>query len=159
PAQAGKEALASTAQKATPASSWHHLFWEPARRDDARRPGETILDQISLTIADEPDAGEFIVLLGPSGGGKSTILNMIAGLLQPDAGEVRTFGRVVTGPNPDAVTVFQQYTCFPWLTVLGNVEYSLKLQRGLSGSARRQRAQDYLRRVGLEHKMSAFPTE
>jgi NitT/TauT family transport system ATP-binding protein len=84
---------------------------------------------------------------------------MIGGLLRPDTGVVKTFGKTVAGPNPDAVTVFQEYTCFPWLTALGNVEYSLKLLSGLSRAQRRARAREYLRRVGLEHKETAYPRE
>jgi NitT/TauT family transport system ATP-binding protein len=126
---------------------------------EARGKREAVVDSISLLIPDVAGAGEFIVFLGPSGCGKSTLLNMIGGLLQPDTGEVRTFGKPVTGPNPDAVTVFQHYTCFPWLTALGNVEYSLKLQGGLSRGERRARAADYLKRVGLEHKENAYPRE
>src|SRR5438874_9064997 len=87
----------------------------------------TAVQDISFSIAQKP-AGAFIALLGPSGCGKSTILNMIAGIYQPDEGQVLTLGTPVIGPNPNAVTVPQAYTCFPWLAVLGNVEFGLSIQ-------------------------------
>src|SRR5579871_928720 len=70
------------------------------------------VDKVSLTVPADQD-GEFVVLLGPSGCGKSTILQMISGLLAADSGEVRAFGRLVNGPDPQSVMVPQAYTCFP----------------------------------------------
>src|SRR6266478_7560008 len=75
---------------------------------------------------DGRDIGEFRVLLGPSGCGKSTVLRIIAGLDQPDSGEVLVNGKPVTGPGRDRGMVFQKYTSFPWLTVAGNIEYGMK---------------------------------
>ncbi|HZP82985.1 MAG TPA: ATP-binding cassette domain-containing protein, partial [Chthonomonadaceae bacterium] len=70
--------------------------WFPDPRNGERL---VTVNDVNLTVTDE-EAGEFVVLLGPSGCGKSTVLNMIAGLLAPDSGEVRTFGKLVNGPNP-----------------------------------------------------------
>jgi len=116
------------------------------------------VDDVSLTINDAPDGGEFVALLGPSGCGKSTIMNMIAGVLQPDAGEVRIFGVAQTGPNPRSVTVPQAYTCFPWLTVLGNVEFGLSIN-GMPPEERRQTATEYLNRVGLGDRLNSYPKQ
>jgi NitT/TauT family transport system ATP-binding protein len=76
---------------------------------------------------DGRDIGEFRVLLGPSGCGKSTILRLIAGLDQPDTGEILVGGKRVTEPSRDRGMVFQKYTSFPWLTVEDNVGYGLKI--------------------------------
>ncbi len=124
---------------------------------DERRRVVTV-DDISLAIEDTP-RGEFVVLLGPSGCGKSTILNMIGGLLEPDAGEVWTLGKRVQGPNPYAVTVFQSYTCFPWLTARGNVEFALRIWNVGDKAKRRALAEENLAKVGLGEKLEAYPWE
>src|SRR4030042_1030006 len=77
--------------------------------------------------SDGRDVGEFRVLLGPSGCGKSTILRMIAGLDNPDKGQVLVNGKAVAGPGRDPGMVFQKYTSFPWLTVADNVAYGMKV--------------------------------
>jgi NitT/TauT family transport system ATP-binding protein len=134
----------------TSVSKW---FPDPANENEHL----VSVKDVSLTIPDA-EAGEFVVLLGPSGCGKSTLLNMIAGMLTPDAGDVYTFGHAVSGPNPDSVTVPQAYTCFPWLTVLGNVEFGLAL-RGTAVDDPRARAIDYLKKVGLGDRLAAYPHE
>jgi len=113
---------------------------------------------INLVIHDKPDAGEFVVFLGPSGCGKSTIMQMIAGMLQPDAGEVLIFGKPQTGPNPSSVTVPQAYTCFPWLTVQGNVEFGLRIE-GTPAEERSKLAAEYLAKVGLAERKQAYPKQ
>ncbi len=115
------------------------------------------VDGVDLVIADE-EAGEFVAFLGPSGCGKSTLLNMISGLYSPSDGEIRVFGEVVSGPNPKSVTVPQAYTCFPWLTARGNIEFGLLVQ-GKDPSMRRKCAMDYLEKVGLQDRPNAFPKE
>jgi NitT/TauT family transport system ATP-binding protein len=126
--------------------------------DDART-GEhcEALQNFNLTI-ERGEEGAFVVLLGPSGCGKSTILTLISGLAQPDAGEVRVFGETVTGPNPMSATVPQAYTCFPWRTVIENVEFGLCI-RGMSKRERREIAMDYLERVGLKDRSNAYPKQ
>ncbi len=71
----------------------------------------------------------FIALVGPSGCGKSTLLELIAGLESISTGEIRIDGQPVTGPNPDAVMVFQEHALFPWLNVEDNVAFGLKKYR------------------------------
>ena len=128
--------------------------WFPAPKNGERL---VAVEGINLTIPDEED-GEFLVILGPSGCGKSTLLRMLAGVSLPDTGEVRLFGKPVTGPTPEAVTVPQAYTCFPWLTVLGNVEFGLSIQ-GRSAAERRETALEYLEKVGLRDRQGARPRE
>ncbi len=125
--------------------------------DSRTRTPLVAIEDLNLVIRDE-QAGEFVVLLGPSGCGKTTILNLISGLLSPDEGEVRVFGELVTGPSPRSATVQQAYTCFPWLTALSNVEFSLAVQ-GKPKADRRRIALEYLNKVGLGDRRNAYPKE
>jgi len=111
-----------------------------------------VLHDVTLTI----EQGEFVCLLGPSGCGKSTLVSLIAGLDSPDAGQVLVDGQLVTQPGFDRVVVFQESALFPWLSVLGNVEFGLRMM-GFSKSARRERATEYLRLVHLSKFMQAYP--
>ena len=104
------------------------------------------LDDVSLRA----DAGEFVCLLGPSGCGKSTLLDVIAGLTRPDEGIVTADGEPVTGPGRHRLVMFQDAALFPWLTVLGNVLFGLKLVPELSAAERKDIAFHYLELVGLE---------
>ena len=122
-----------------------------------RREHVVAVEHVNLTISDEA-SGEFVALLGPSGCGKSTILSMVGGLMEPTSGEVKTFGKNVQGSNPDTVTVQQAYTCFPWLSVLANVEFGLRIM-GKSGAQAKSIATDYLKRVGLGDRLDAYPRE
>ena len=94
--------------------------------------------------------GEVLVLVGPSGCGKSTVLNVIAGLERPDLGRVLTDGQPISGAGPDRMMLFQEHALFPWLTVLGNVMFGLKLKPRLNNAERIEVAQYYLKLVGLE---------
>ncbi len=109
------------------------------------------LDRASLTV----DEGEFVCLVGPSGCGKSTLLNLIAGLDTPDRGALRMDGQPITGPGRDRMVMFQEHALFPWLDVMGNVLFGLKLKQGLSHSQRVEVAKYYLQLVGLERFMNA----
>ena len=104
------------------------------------------LDNISLSVSE----GEFVCIVGPSGCGKSTLLNLIAGLEEPDEGRIMTDGQPVTGPGRDRLVMFQEHALFPWLDVLGNVLYGLKLKPNLKSKERVRVAQYYLQLVGLE---------
>ncbi len=111
---------------------------------------------VNLRIEDVVGAGEFRALLGPSGCGKSTIFNLVAGLDFPTTGEVKVDGARVQGPGPDRGMVFQSYSSMPWLSVLDNVGYGLKLQ-GVPKKERDAKAMDLIRRVGLSGHESKYP--
>ncbi len=113
-----------------------------------RRKQVTVaLQQIRLSVAE----GEFVCLVGPSGCGKSTLLNLIAGLERPDSGEMLISGQPISGPGRDRMVMFQEHALFPWLDVLDNVLFGLKLKPGLSKKERLEVARYYLYLVGLEH--------
>jgi len=109
---------------------------------------------IDLDIA----PGEFLVVVGPSGCGKSTMLNVLAGLLPPSAGEARVGDEPVRGPDIDRGMVFQDYALFPWLDVIGNVEFGLE-RKGLGRRERREVAVHYLKMVGLAEFANKRPRE
>lgn len=104
------------------------------------------LDRVSLDVAE----GEFVCLVGPSGCGKSTLLNIIAGLDTADEGNLLCDGRPVAGPGRDRMVMFQEHALFPWLDVLDNVLFGLKLKPGLTRKERVEVAMFYLKLVGLE---------
>jgi NitT/TauT family transport system ATP-binding protein len=103
------------------------------------------LDRVSLNVAE----AEFVCLVGASGCGKTTLLNIIAGLEKPDSGLVLADGKPVTGPGRERLVMFQEPALFPWLTVLGNVLFGLKLKPNLTNKDRRDVASYYLELVGL----------
>lgn len=107
------------------------------------------LDNVSLNV----DEGEFVCLVGPSGCGKSTLLNLIAGLDAPDSGTILTNGKPVAAPGRDRMMMFQEHALFPWLDVLGNVMFGLRLKPNLNDKERREVAKFYLHIVGLEKFM------
>ncbi|MBZ5523047.1 MAG: ABC transporter ATP-binding protein [Acidobacteriia bacterium] len=125
--------------------------------------GERIdaLQDVNLDVEDAyssagRDIGEFRVLLGPSGCGKSTLLRMIAGLDQPDQGEILVNGQAVNGPSKDRGMVFQKYTSFPWLTVAENVAYGMKIN-GIPEAQRKETVARLLASVGLSEFANVYP--
>jgi ABC-type nitrate/sulfonate/bicarbonate transport system ATPase subunit len=102
------------------------------------------------------DIGEFRVLLGPSGCGKSTLLRMIAGLDQPDSGQILVNGKPVHGPSRDRGMVFQKYTSFPWLTVANNIAYGPKIN-GVPAQEREQIVTHLVEAVGLSGFENSYP--
>lgn len=101
---------------------------------------------------------EFLVLFGPGQCGKTTVLNMIAGFLSPTHGKISMHDKEITGPGVERGMVFQSLAIFPWLTVMGNVEYGLKM-KGVSKAERREKAMHYINLVGLNGFENSFPAQ
>lgn len=119
------------------------------------RNGEMVaLNGVSLDIYEN----EFICVIGPSGCGKSTLLNMIAGLGETSSGKIYVDDNEVVGPGPERGVVFQQYALFPWLTVLKNVEFGLKL-KGMKQQEATEVAEKYLKMVDLQDFANSYPKE
>ena len=112
------------------------------------------LDNIDLTI----EKGDFISLVGPSGCGKSTLLNIVAGLEKACSGKVLMDGREIREAGPDRVVMFQEAALFPWLKVIENVEYGMKVA-GLPKRERREKALHYLKMVHLTRFATSYPHE
>ncbi|HVZ42944.1 MAG TPA: ABC transporter ATP-binding protein [Ramlibacter sp.] len=116
-----------------------------------------VLKGIDLAVAQ----GEFITLIGHSGCGKSTVLNIVAGLLKASAGGVILDGREVDQPGPDRAVVFQNHSLLPWLTVYQNVEIAVgKIFRDTKTAAeRRDWVLRNLEMVHMEHALHRLPSE
>lgn len=118
-----------------------------------------VIKDFDLLIEDKPNQGQFIVILGMSGSGKSTILRYVAGLQKPTSGTVLVKGKPVSDENRVSM-VFQQYSSLPWMTVLDNVALGLRFQ-GVAKSERDARAETIIKKVGLaghEKKFAQYPT-
>ena len=103
-------------------------------------------------------AGELTSLLWPSGCGKTTLLKIIAGLLQPAAGTVLVNGRPVQGPGPERAFVFQDFALLPWANVIRNVAFGLEL-RGAPVAEREAVAKKYIAEIGLVGFERKYPHE
>ncbi len=112
------------------------------------------LRDVSIAIG----AHDFMCAVGPSGCGKTTLLNLIAGFLQPTRGTVQLAGKTIAAPGPDRGVVFQEYALFPWLTVSANVEFGLRCQ-GLPAAERQRRVAEYLALVDLARAADRYPYE
>ena len=111
-----------------------------------------ILEDINLKI----ETGEFICVLGKSGCGKSTMLNMLAGYLKPDKGRITVDGEDVKGPSAQRGVVFQQHALFPWYTVKENIEFGLKLKKHKNAEVEKI-AKQYIDMIGLQGYENAYP--
>ncbi|ENP0825599.1 ABC transporter ATP-binding protein [Vibrio parahaemolyticus] len=119
--------------------------------------GEFIaLKNVDLQI----NKGEFVSLIGHSGCGKSTVLNLVAGLHMPTDGGVIVDGREVAGPGPDRAVVFQNHSLLPWLTVYQNVELAVKQIAGKKGKAwTQEQVNHYLELIQMQHAAHKKPDE
>lgn len=109
------------------------------------KPPVNALKNIDFEIHDK----DFVVALGASGCGKSTLLNLIAGFMAPSEGEISLNDRIVTGPGADRSVVFQKHALLPWLNVLDNVAFGLKIQ-GYDRQKRENVARKFIKLLGLE---------
>jgi NitT/TauT family transport system ATP-binding protein len=117
------------------------------------RAGEFVaIVETSLTVRSE----ETVCIVGASGCGKTTLLNMIAGFVRPTTGSVSVGGQHVSGPGADRAVVFQADAVFPWLTVRQNLEYGPRVRR-LEPRKWKPRVDRYLTAVGLEEFANAYP--
>lgn len=113
-----------------------------------------VVENLNFTV----NKNEFLVLFGPGQCGKTTVLNMIAGFLNPTGGELMMEGKKIIGPGVERGMVFQNLAIFPWLTVMGNVEYGLKM-KGVPKEERFKKAMHYIKLVGLEGFEKSFPAQ
>ena len=113
-----------------------------------------VLDGLSLDICQ----GEFVSIIGPSGCGKTTLMNMLAGFLQPTQGRVLLDGKEVSGPGPDRGVIFQEYGVFPWLTVRQNIAFGLRLASNKTPRPEHAAVVErYMRLMGLADFADHFP--
>ncbi len=122
--------------------------------DGVESDSVTVLDGVDLTIR----KGEFITLVGPSGSGKSVLLDIIGGLTLASSGTVEIDGKIITKPDPKTGYVFQQYALFPWRTALANIEYALEV-RGVGRRERTDKARYFLSLFGLSGFEDRFPNQ
>lgn len=116
----------------------------------------SVLANLNLEVAE----GEFVAIVGFSGSGKTTLISAIAGLVQPDSGEITLKGKPVTGPGPDRGVVFQSYSLMPWLTVRGNIALAVdQVFARESRADRAARVDRYIDMVGLSHAATRLPAE
>jgi len=117
-----------------------------------------VVDDVSFGIADR----EFVSVIGPSGCGKTTMMNIVAGFVNPSSGTVLLDGKPITGPGPERGVIFQEYGVFPWLTVRQNIEFGLKLaaNRGTDANYKDRREEicaRYMGLMGLADFADAYP--
>ena len=125
------------------------------KRFDGASGRVTALEDITLDVRE----GEFLAIVGPSGCGKSTLLSLLAGLEHTNEGTINLGDQPVEAPGRDRLVMFQQDALFPWLNVLENVLFGLRLKPDLTEAERLESARYYLNLVGLGNKEKARPHE
>lgn len=121
--------------------------------DDAKSAKLLALHNVSLEV----DEGEFVAVVGPNGCGKTTLLNVVAGLIKPTCGRVMVDGVPVNGPSDSVGLVFQQPLLLPWKTLLRNVSWGLEL-RDVNRSEAVTKAREVIRMVGLSGFEEYYPS-
>ena len=126
-----------------------------AFRDVSVRFGAlTVVENVSYEVRDR----EFVSIIGPSGCGKTTMMNIVAGFVQPTVGQVLLDGQPVAGPGPERGVIFQEYGVFPWLTVEQNIAFGLNLAANrVPAAEQREIVERYLVLMGLADFRSAYP--
>jgi len=124
----------------------------PARRGSGHRTGLRVFDDVTFTVGE----GEFVSVIGASGCGKTTVLNLAAGLDTPSGGSIFVDGRAVTGPGLDRGIVFQEFALFPWLTVAENIAFGLKSMR-VPAEQRKRTVAHIVDLVGLKQFADYYP--
>ena len=115
-----------------------------------------VLSNINLTI----EEGEFVAIVGFTGSGKTTLVNMIAGLLEPDSGEILFKGNPVEGPSHERGIIFQNYSLLPWLNVYNNVGMAVKeVFKKFTKTERDNRVKEYIDMVNLTPAIHKMPKE
>lgn len=115
-----------------------------------------VLDDINLHV----EEGEFVAIVGFTGSGKTTLVNLINGLHFPDAGEVLLNGKSIIGPGPDRGVVFQNYSLLPWLSVRGNVKLAIdQAYPTATNKEKDAKAEEYVEMVHLGHAIDKKPAE
>ncbi|AQZ33678.1 MULTISPECIES: ABC transporter ATP-binding protein [Pseudomonadaceae] len=124
---------------------------------DTKKGRFQALADVNLSIA----RGEFVALIGHSGCGKSTVLNLIAGLLDANEGGLICNGREIDGPGPERAVVFQNHSLLPWMTCFGNVHLAVEKVFGAreNKAQLKARTEQALNMVGLSHAMHKHPNE
>ena len=118
----------------------------------SRQDQDYVLKGISLTVKEN----EFVCILGKSGCGKSTFINLIAGYLKPDKGSILVHGEEVKGPSAKCGVVFQEHALFPWYTVEKNIAFGLKIRKK-SKEEIREAVGKYIKMIGLEGYEKSYP--
>ncbi len=115
-----------------------------------------VLSDINLEIEEH----EFVAIVGFTGSGKTTLINLINGLLSPDEGKVLLKGKPITGPGPDRGVIFQNYSILPWLTVYQNVKLAVdEVLKDLSRKEKDAHVKKYVDMVNLSHALEKRPAE
>jgi nitrate/nitrite transport system ATP-binding protein len=115
-----------------------------------------VLRDINLSIREN----EFVCIVGRSGAGKTTLISLIAGLIEADSGSILLEGKAIDGPGPDRGVIFQNYSLLPWLSVFENVYLAVDtVAPNLSDQEKRQRTEHYINLVNLSAAMKKVPRE